>query len=321
MSPSRSNAEPPADEHVLDEIAAELYALRPDGFVAARDDKVKQVREQGQAPLARAIAALRRPTQSAWLVNLLVRDQPDAVEELIELGDGLRKAHQNADGAELQEISAQRRKAEAGLLRRARALAAEADVDLTADMAREVEETLAAALVRPDVAEEVRSGRLTKPVAYSGFGTLLAAVPSPPAGQRTGRRTTEESRHPTPAGAGPERSGRASRQSTVERESRADKEREQRDAAAHRVEEAREALGTAAAELAVQGGSAQDATRRLEDLQSSFDELRAQIQQVEQQLGVAERVAKVEARRLDAARKAHQKAEADLKRAEENARR
>jgi len=321
MSPSRSNVEPPADEHVLDEIAGELYALRPDGFIGTRDDKAKQAREQGQAPLARAIAALRRPTQSAWLVNLLVRDQPDAVEELIELGDGLRRAHQNSDGAELQEISAQRRKAEAGLLRRARALAAQADVAVTADMAREVEETLAAALVRPDVAEEVRSGRLTKPVAYSGFGTLLAAVPSPPAGQRAGRRTTEESRHPTPAGAGPERSGRASRQSTVERESRADKEREHRDAAAHRVEEAREALGTAAAELAVQDGSAQDATRRLEDLQSSFDELRAQIQQVEQQLGVAERVAKVEARRLDAARKAHQKAEADLKRAEENARR
>jgi hypothetical protein len=65
MSPSRSNAEPSADEHVLDEIAGELYGLRPDGFVAARDDKVKQAREQGQAPLARAIAALRRPTQSA----------------------------------------------------------------------------------------------------------------------------------------------------------------------------------------------------------------------------------------------------------------
>src|SRR5918993_612964 len=171
MSPSRSNAEPPADEHVLDEIAGELYALRPDGFIGARDDKAKRAREQGQAPLARAIAALRRPTQSAWLVNLLVRDQPDAVEELIELGDGLRKAHQNSDGA-----------------------------------------------------EEVRSGRLTKPVAYSGFGTLLAAVPSSPTGQRTDRRTTEESRRPTRAGTGAERSKSASRRSTAERESRADKE-------------------------------------------------------------------------------------------------
>jgi chromosome segregation ATPase len=148
----------------------------------------------------------------------------------------------------------------------------------------------------------------------------LAAVPSAPTGERSGRRTTEESRRPTRAGTGAEHSGSASRRSTVERESRADKEREQRDAAVHRVDEAREALGTATAELAVQDGSAQDATRRLEDLQSRFDELRTQIQQVEQQLGVAERVAKVEARRLDAARKAHQKAEADLKRAEENAR-
>ena len=61
----------------LDAIADELYTLRPDGFAAARDDAVKQARAAGHADLARDLGKLRRPTQSAWIVNLLVRERSE----------------------------------------------------------------------------------------------------------------------------------------------------------------------------------------------------------------------------------------------------
>ena len=82
------------DEHDLAEAAAELYALKPDEFIGARDERVQQARADGRAALAKAVAALRRPNQSAWLINQLARDQRQAVEELFSLGAALRAAHQ-----------------------------------------------------------------------------------------------------------------------------------------------------------------------------------------------------------------------------------
>ena len=69
----------------FDGIADALYALHPDAFAAARDDAVKQARAAGVAPLARELAKLRRPTLSAWMVNLLWRDQATVLEQLFRL--------------------------------------------------------------------------------------------------------------------------------------------------------------------------------------------------------------------------------------------
>ena len=63
------------EERSLDEIADELYALRPDAFAEARDEEVRKARADGRQPVARELAKLRRPTLSAWLINLLWRDQ------------------------------------------------------------------------------------------------------------------------------------------------------------------------------------------------------------------------------------------------------
>jgi hypothetical protein len=280
------------DEHDLDEIAAELYALKPDEFVAARDERVRQSRADGHGPLAKAVAALRKPNQSAWLINQLARDQRDAVEELFSLGDALRAAHQRADGAQLQKISAERRKAEAALIRRARALGAQAGVDVTADMARETEETLAAALASPDVAAEVLSGRLTKPVSYSGFGTMLTSVPAPASAPKKKARPAAK---PEPAG---------------------DVAEQRRAKAEQVIAEAREELEAAELDLAERENAAEEAARRAEELGSQVDQLREQLRAVEGELVAADRGARMEARRLDRARKARDEARRALDQAE-----
>src|ERR1700683_4737559 len=64
------------DGDLLGEAVAELYSSDPDEFVERRGALVARGREAGQAPAAKQIAALRKPTRSAWIVNRLVRADP-----------------------------------------------------------------------------------------------------------------------------------------------------------------------------------------------------------------------------------------------------
>ncbi|HYN92546.1 MAG TPA: hypothetical protein VES42_01690, partial [Pilimelia sp.] len=150
----------------LDEIADRLYAAPPEGFVAARDEAVARARAGGDVAAARWIAALRRPTIAAWLVNLLALRRPDLVTELTELAAALRVAQRELRGAELRELSAQRRAAVSALVGQARELAAAADprVDPARLPVAEVEATLNAALSDVEVAAVLTAGRLVRAV-------------------------------------------------------------------------------------------------------------------------------------------------------------
>src|SRR5262245_59883950 len=125
----------------LDEIAGDLYSLRPDEFSEARDAAIKTAREGGDANLARELGKLRKPTQSAWLVNLLWRDERESVEEFLTLGVELSRAQAGAKGSELYELTAQRRQIERALVQRAGILAHEAGVAIGAATEREAQET------------------------------------------------------------------------------------------------------------------------------------------------------------------------------------
>src|SRR3954471_3271554 len=92
----------------LDRIADELYALPPEEFTAARDRAAAQVKADGQAALASQIRALRKPTQGAWALNLLARERPDELGQLLDLGTSLRAAQASLQGDELRRLSAQR---------------------------------------------------------------------------------------------------------------------------------------------------------------------------------------------------------------------
>ena len=82
----------------VDDIGDELYALPPPMFTAARDAAVAQARTEGDVATARQLATLKRPTQSAYLVNLLALRRPDVVTELIDhLHDGANAAECDVD--------------------------------------------------------------------------------------------------------------------------------------------------------------------------------------------------------------------------------
>ena len=183
-----------------DEIAAELYLVPPARFVAARDQVVRQARAAGHRDLARELQALRRPTLSAWLVNVLTRHRRDRMQQLFAVGRELRQAQTRLDADQLRRLPAQREDLIAELLDWARRHAAEAGVQPTEAALSEVEGTLQAGLV--DLARgrrgDVRAPgpadvpRRLRPAAAGGVGRrpvgAIAPDPGPapdePAGWR-----------------------------------------------------------------------------------------------------------------------------------------
>ncbi|MGA9869577.1 MAG: hypothetical protein WBQ44_00295, partial [Rhodococcus sp. (in: high G+C Gram-positive bacteria)] len=166
------------DESRLDDVAAELYAIDPSEFVAARKAAASDAKKSGNRALAAAIGKLRKPTTVGWMVNLLVREEPEDVAELFDLGDSLRDAQRRSDAHELRSLSAARQKLIRSLSGRAAELAQQQGHSSTEDAIREVGQTLGAALADPDIAERVRASRVVTAESYSGFGpAVLSLVP------------------------------------------------------------------------------------------------------------------------------------------------
>ncbi|MBA3528868.1 MAG: hypothetical protein H0T91_06110 [Propionibacteriaceae bacterium] len=172
----------------LESVAAELYGTSPEKFVEHRSARVADARAAGDRNLAKAIAQLRRPTRSAWLVNLLARQCPDEVQQLLQVGVALGEAQRRSSGADLRRLSKERHAALENLTRRATEIAAEHGRAVTNACRQEVSQTLQAALSDPSVAEVVRTGQVTQPVTYGGFGPvdLFSVAPPPDVGSELG---------------------------------------------------------------------------------------------------------------------------------------
>ncbi|MFC4121291.1 hypothetical protein [Nonomuraea zeae] len=167
----------------LDEVAGRLYALPPSEFTAAREAEARAAKDAGDVRLSRDIAKLRKPTVSAWAVNRAVREHPDEVAELLGLGERLRAAWQEQDSGALAELTQLRGDVTGRLGRLVRQSAG-----LSAAAGAEVDQTLDAAVVDAEAAEQVRRGALAKPLSYSGF----APAPAPVARSRPAAKKTPE---------------------------------------------------------------------------------------------------------------------------------
>jgi hypothetical protein len=165
----------------LTEVADELYGLSPAEFTAARDEQARAARGSGRRDDAAAIRKLARPTTSAWLVNQLTRHDARQLGRLFDLGEALQEAQRTLAGDRLRELSAQRRQIVSDLLQVAAGLAQRAGQPASPAVLDEVRATLEAALADAEAREAVRTGRLTKALAYAGLGEvdLTAALALP----------------------------------------------------------------------------------------------------------------------------------------------
>jgi hypothetical protein len=176
------------------EAAAELYSADPDQFIERRGVLAAQARAAGQAPAAKRIAGLRKPTRSAWVLNQLVRAAPGVPSELADLGRELRAAQRSLDGAAIRDLSLRRHQLIESLARQA--FTAAGLRMPPAALRDEVTATLGAALSDPEVAEQLAAGTLERAARSEGFG------PGPPAltlvtssgGRRSAPRAARASR-------------------------------------------------------------------------------------------------------------------------------
>ncbi|GAA4241331.1 hypothetical protein GCM10022254_69730 [Actinomadura meridiana] len=174
--------------------ADELYGVRPADFVETRRRLAQDAKAAGDAPLAKRIGALRRPTLSAWAVNLLARSATDDLGRLLDVGAEIRAAWGSGGG--LGDLEQRRARLVGSLVRAAGDLAADEGNPLREQALREVEDTLQAATVDGGIADEVRAGRLPQPRSHTGFvpaGFPLAPeTPEPEEAPPTGGKAKHE---------------------------------------------------------------------------------------------------------------------------------
>jgi hypothetical protein len=255
----------------LQTATSELYGLSPDEFIERRQQLVAEARRAKDRELATEISKLRRPTRSAWLINLLARREPDDITALLELGTALQEAQQRMAGDELRQLSVQRRKAVDALARRAVELGREQRYSAPDGATQEVSQTLQTALGDAEIAELVRTGTLTQAVTYGGFGsTDLASA--------LGASLPQAPRQPARKQVPPEPAPRLDPKRRREAEKAATEARERAQAARKAAEEAE--------------SEAEAATQHADELADKVESLRSQLRQTE----AAEREARDAAR-------------------------
>ncbi len=151
-------------------VAGELYALAPQEFTAARDDRARQARADGEKDVAQQIRRLSRPTAAAWVVNTLARGDSARLDDVLALGASLREAQDGAGGEHVRLLADRRRELLAEALARARSLAEEHGHPVSRATADEVETTLRSGVADDTAARAVRSGRLTRALVATGLG-------------------------------------------------------------------------------------------------------------------------------------------------------
>lgn len=179
----------------LAKLAADLYGTAPGEFTKARNDRAKQVQSDGNKSLANEIRGLVKPSAAAWVINMLTRHQAQEMEQLLALGESLRQAQENLDGAELRELTKQRRQLTSAITSQGRALAEELGQPVSDSVAYQVHETLDAALIDEDAEAAVHSGLLTRslsangldPIDASGSVALPSAIGKPAPRPRAGK--------------------------------------------------------------------------------------------------------------------------------------
>lgn len=193
---------PADDDAELDAAAAELYALPPEEFTAARNARAAA----SPKALGARIKRLRKPAAAAWAVDLLARE--GQLADALELAAALREAQDDLDAGELQRLTRQRRSLVAALAKQAVALARDRGVTVSAATRDDIEKTINAAVMDAGAAAAVATARLIRPLEAAGFepvdlteavgGSIPGAAPAPPApsrddlAQRRARKAAEQ---------------------------------------------------------------------------------------------------------------------------------
>lgn len=328
------------EEQELADVAARLYALPFDEFVSARTAAAKTAAGESNRPLAQAIKALPKPSVAAWAINMLAHHQPEALQELRNLGETMQGAQAALDAAALRELSRERRKLLAGAVDAARLAAEKQGRAISGAVASEVEETLRAATADAAAAVAVQSGLLLRVLTADGVDSVdlngavavpaaLGAVPEAPRATRVSAETPAASlgaKESATRGGGTGRSAKAGRACSTETGVTARRQppdtpekprlqavrRTPRPASPSLLDKALAALAEAEEAAATAAREAQERDEALEEATAEFTRLSAEVRETRQLLTALEDA-------LNAFRKDRETAAAEAKQAARSA--
>jgi hypothetical protein len=230
----------------LEDDVDALYGLPLDEFTTARNDLAKRLRAERRPDEAAEVAALRKPSVAAWVVNGLVRERRDDVRALLAAADAIRGGAEDGDARFRDAVDA--------LARGARELLVASGRAVSDTVVQEVVTTLRT-LAATD-ADALESGRLTEGREASGFDALAGGAPPPAARRRReAPRPATKDRKPAVDRAAVEAArkaladarveARAVRKALVAAEREAERAREALERAEERVDSAKAGLDAA----------------------------------------------------------------------------
>lgn len=225
-----------------------LYSLPLEEFVAARNELARALKKDDEADAAAEIAALKKPTLVAWVVNQLAHTRRREVDLLLDAGKRLVDAQQasisKGGRTELDAAQASLRKSVGGLTEAAAEILGSRASGSTLSR---IAETLRTAATGAEGRELLARGCLVEELSDTGWDIVATLTPAP-----KGRRAR---RDPKPRPAAAAKRDTAAEQARLVELERARAAAERGVAAARRKEEA------AAARLA----DAEAARRAAED--------------------------------------------------------
>ena len=276
-------------------------------FVAERAALVKRLRSRGNRARATEVAALQKPSLSAWGVNQLFYREPEDWKALDAAGQALRQAYAEVgSGKSASVIRSAQRELSRGLARlrdKAGRILQQSGHAASAGTLARIATTLQALAVRaPD--SDAEPGMLSRDVDPPGFDTLAAA-----GGGKSVRRTA-----PEPARKAPPR-----RSAKPEKTAKPEKRASARSAASDRIRERSERARRAKEEREAR------TLRKRRDAQFTRDRKSAEavLRSAEKELARKARAVSTQEKKVAAARKALDAAEQarrDAERAEHLAR-
>ena len=251
-----------------------LYGLPLADFTQSRSELAKCLREAGDGEAAAWVAALRKPTISAWTINQLAREEEGGTRKLLHAAGQVRKTQEETlrggSPDRVREASEAEREAITALVDASQAILAEHKHSTSDAIRRRIATTLRAAATDPEARELLKAGRLTQDLDPSGFGPLFGLDLPPSKGARKpgARSTTKKERQRV----------RQAERRKVEEEASERKKRGERERLGAEVRDLRRRLETAEREALA---ARRQATRK----QAAADDLVRRIEGLEKRLG------------------------------------
>lgn len=302
----------------------ELYRQDLSEFTAARNALAARLKARGDRDGAARVKALPKPSVSAWAVNQVWWQAPDALNDLFATSDRLRDVQSRRAGADaVRQEMRNRRESLAAVLSAAMQALSRGGASSTEPVRRRIATTLEALSSLPET--RTRAGRLSEDLDPPGFGALAAVALSPeadvPPREIESPRREKQKPQPKPGA----RAAAPARATALVHDIRAARARAAVEKAAEALDDARraatlaadaeEAAATRAAAVAERQDAAradletaqrqlEEARRAVAEAQATADGLETEHERAERARGAATRTAQQAARQVQQAEKA-----------------